>query len=110
MVVRGEEEGKLRDRNDKRNGDTKRGTGGGREIGAIEEEGMRTVVRLEEQGRRDSDEVEMFERVREEEGGGDEMRGNLYRIAFWNVAGVLNKDKEFWRGLMDWDIMILIET
>lgn len=28
--------------------------------------------------------------------GGREKRG-LFKVAFWNVAGLLNKDKEFWR-------------
>jgi len=31
-------------------------------------------------------------------------------VAFWNVAGLGNKDKEFWVGLKSWDIIILIET
>jgi len=34
----------------------------------------------------------------------------VYKIAFWNVAGLLNKDKEFWRGLEEWDVMCLCET
>jgi len=31
-------------------------------------------------------------------------------IAFWNVAGLRNKDKDFWKGLERWDVMVLIET
>lgn len=42
------------------------------------------------------------------------MRGGreeeVYRVAFWNVMGLLNKDREFWKGLMDWDVMDLIKT
>jgi len=26
------------------------------------------------------------------------------------VAGLGNKDKGFWRGLEEWDVMVLIET
>lgn len=29
---------------------------------------------------------------------------NIYKIAFWNVAGLGNKDKEFWQGLKEWDV------
>jgi len=31
-------------------------------------------------------------------------------IAFWNVAGLGNKDRDFWESLKKWDVMILIET
>jgi len=31
-------------------------------------------------------------------------------VAFWNVAGLENKDKEFWIGLKEWDAMVLLET
>ncbi|XP_036148384.1 uncharacterized protein LOC118647469 [Monomorium pharaonis] len=31
-------------------------------------------------------------------------------MAFWNVAGLSNKDKEFWDGLKEWDVMFLLET
>lgn len=29
---------------------------------------------------------------------------------FWNVAGLGNKDREFWTGLEKWDVMILMKT
>lgn len=32
------------------------------------------------------------------------------RVAFWNVAGLGNKDREFWIGLKDWDVLFLMET
>lgn len=32
------------------------------------------------------------------------------RIAFWNVAGLMNKDKEFWRRLNEWQVILLMET
>lgn len=27
------------------------------------------------------------------------------RIAFWNVAGLGNKDRKFWKGMKEWDVM-----
>lgn len=30
-----------------------------------------------------------------------------WKLAFWNVARVVNKDKEFWMGLKEWDAMML---
>jgi len=32
------------------------------------------------------------------------------RIVFWNVAGLRNKDKEFWSSLKDWEVVVLLET
>ena len=32
------------------------------------------------------------------------------KIAFWNVAGVENKDREFWKTLEDWEVLVLMET
>lgn len=29
---------------------------------------------------------------------------------FWNVAGLRNKDKKFWEGLKEWDVLFLSET
>lgn len=33
-----------------------------------------------------------------------------WRVAFWNVAGLTNKDREFWESLKNWDVMVLTET
>lgn len=35
--------------------------------------------------------------------------GRDVKVVFWNVAE-LNKDKEFWNGLRDWNVVILTET
>lgn len=43
------------------------------------------------------------------EGAGKERRG-MWKASFWNVAGLGNKDEEFWKGLRGWDVMTLIET
>lgn len=32
------------------------------------------------------------------------------KIAFWNVAGLRNKDREFWERIKQWDVMVFIET
>lgn len=29
----------------------------------------------------------------------------VYKVAFWNVVDLKNKDREFWRGLGDWDVL-----
>lgn len=42
--------------------------------------------------------------------GGKGKTEGEWRIAFWNVTGLGNKDKEFWLGLRDWDVVILMET
>lgn len=34
----------------------------------------------------------------------------MYRVSFWNVAGLENKYKEFWERLDEWDIMFLSKT
>lgn len=37
------------------------------------------------------------ERRKEEEG---------WRVVFWNVVGLSNKDNEFWEGLKNWDVTV----
>lgn len=47
------------------------------------------------------------------ERGGKGKRGengeSVYKLGFWNVAGLRNKDKDFWEGLKEWDVVILNE-
>lgn len=43
------------------------------------------------------------------EGEGGRKREN-WKVCFWNVAGLGNKDKDFWDGLEKWDVVVLIET
>jgi len=31
------------------------------------------------------------------------------KIAFWNVAEVENKDREFWKTLKDWKVLVLMD-
>lgn len=31
-------------------------------------------------------------------------------MVFWNVAGLGNKDGDFWKGLKEWDVLVLSET
>jgi len=71
---------------------------------------------------RGGEEVRVGERRREKEGGvgrwreGDRGGGETageerrMRIVFWNVTGLKNKDKGFWSGLKDWEVVVLIET
>lgn len=41
---------------------------------------------------------------------GEEGEEGMFKIAFWNVAGLSNKDRDFWKGLNGWEVMILMET
>jgi len=40
----------------------------------------------------------------------DEEQGEGWRVAFWNVAGVKNKDSDFWRRLGGWEVVVMTET
>lgn len=33
-----------------------------------------------------------------------------WRVVFWNVAGLKNKDRDLWRRLSDWEMIVLSET
>ena len=33
-----------------------------------------------------------------------------YKVAFWNVAGVKNKDGDLWKGLEEWEVVVMCET
>lgn len=51
--------------------------------------------------------------VRREKGGGEKRKSleeKDWKIGFWNVAGLANKDREFWEGLKNWEVMVLVET
>lgn len=45
-----------------------------------------------------------------EKEGRDEKEMGKYNIVFWTVAELNNKDKDFWRALGKWDIVILVEA
>lgn len=32
------------------------------------------------------------------------------RVIFWNVVRLRYKDRDFWKGIRQWDVMIFIET
>lgn len=51
-------------------------------------------------------------RSREKAGGSNENKKGKrgWRIGFWNVAGLRNKNKEFWNGLRRWEVMVMVET
>ncbi|XP_024892034.1 vicilin-like seed storage protein At2g18540 [Temnothorax curvispinosus] len=59
-------------------------------------------------------------RIREVEGQekryiGEEERNDgeseeTWKVAFWNVAGLTNKDKDFWEGIKEWDVIVMMET
>lgn len=71
--------------------------------------GERSRETSKEGGRGGGECGESGRRRREGKKGGKRKK-NIYKIAFWNVAGLRNKDKEFWQGLREWDVMMLSET
>lgn len=48
--------------------------------------------------------------VERKRGKKKEKGSEAWKIDFWNVAGFGNKDKEFWKSLKEWDVMVLMET
>jgi len=42
--------------------------------------------------------------------GRERGKGGGWRVAFWNVAGMYNKDRDFWEKLREWDVMVLLEV
>lgn len=41
-----------------------------------------------------------------EKEGEREKKDDGVKVSFWNVAGMLSKDKEFWRGIESWDVVV----
>lgn len=39
-----------------------------------------------------------------------EKKRESFKIGFWNIAGMLNKDKQFWDYIKDFDFIGLTET
>lgn len=37
-------------------------------------------------------------------------RRDCCNIAFWNVAGLGKKNRDFWRGIEEWDVVVMMET
>lgn len=83
----------------------------------MERSGGRIRVGEDREGREIVGEEEEGENGKRGRGRGEEREGEekrrgegRYRVGFWNVAGLKNKDRDFWEGLKGWDIMILCET
>ncbi|EFN89388.1 hypothetical protein EAI_16183 [Harpegnathos saltator] len=47
-------------------------------------------------------------KVREKRGKREE--GRAWKVMFWNVARLWNKDKEFWGRIKEWDVVMMMET
>lgn len=71
----------------------------------IEKGGRKDEVNIEKEGgSRREGEVEY-----EGKSGRKRRAKNRYKVGFW-IAGLINKDKDFWESLGEWDIIILSET
>jgi len=73
-------------------------------------------VREDRRRREGKEEVEDDKGRKEKEGVGNggkrygrEKRTEI-SIVFWNEAGLRNKDKDFWKGLERWDVVVMMET
>lgn len=59
-------------------------------------------------------EAEASEKLRkdEEKKGkeGKERKNKNWKVAFWNVAGLDEKDKDFWNNQKKWDVIVMQET
>ncbi|TGZ46910.1 Uncharacterized protein DBV15_13023 [Temnothorax longispinosus] len=42
--------------------------------------------------------------------GKEEGGSKFWRVVFWNVAGLENKDKDFWEGLKKEEVLVMLET
>lgn len=85
-----------REKEGRKNGEADSGGIGGKDVGRVEEgriEGDREVGERDKRGDR-----------REKTGEKD------WKMAFWNIAGLKGKDKEFYKRLERWDVMMLMET
>lgn len=41
---------------------------------------------------------------------GDEAARKLIKIGFWNVAGLISKDQQFWEFVKELDVIGMVET
>ncbi|XP_071572354.1 uncharacterized protein [Temnothorax nylanderi] len=67
-----------------------------------EEEDMRGNDIVEVEGQ---EEGHVGEVIRNDRGSEE-----TWKVAFWNVAGISNKDKNFWEGIKEWDVIVMMET
>jgi len=100
---RGRGGGKGRGRGDKRGGNGAWWRGErGKESGGLEKK---------EKGRGEEKRKENAGGVGDRKGRKGERRAvKGLGIAFWNVAGLGNKDRKFWESLKKWDVVTLVET
>jgi len=73
-------------------------------VGGRGEKGIEEVEVGEEEGRRED------ENGRGREGQRRKGESKKVKTAFWNVAGLGNKDRDFWRETKDWDVVVMSET
>ena len=41
---------------------------------------------------------------------GRDVKRGVYKIAFGNIAGAENKDRDFWKSIEEWDVIVVCET
>ncbi|XP_024890196.1 golgin subfamily A member 6-like protein 22 [Temnothorax curvispinosus] len=80
-------------------------SGGEKEEGGKVEGGGLRMVTGEEEGRGEELKSGNMEGKGEEEG-----KSKFWRVVFWSVAGLKNKDKDFWEALKKKDVLVMVET
>lgn len=84
------------------------GRGKYKEERQVGKEGDRTA---ENRGGREENDKSKDVRERENGDEENEIGGEEgIRIGFWNVAGLGNKDRSFWKKLEEWAVIVLTET
>ncbi|KMQ86812.1 hypothetical protein RF55_14089 [Lasius niger] len=80
----------------------------------LKEEGLEGGMRREIRGNGGVREAEFEAEKLIENGkrgkGKRKREGKEWKVAFWNVAGIRNKDRGFWKRIEEWDVIILMET
>jgi len=65
--------------------------------------GRKTKKKERERDRREGE--------RKGEGGRKVDRGKeVWKVGFWNVAGVKNMEERFWKEIKRWEVVVMVET
>lgn len=88
--------------------------------GVLRRKEAREIYEKRESGARGTKREKMREEVRDIEWIGKKRKGDSmekmrvvgrgYKMGFWNITGIGNKDMDFWEVIKEWDIIFLLET
>lgn len=88
--------------------------------GVLRRKEAREIYEKRESGVRGTKREKMREELRDIEWIGKKRKGDSmekmrvvgrgYKMGFWNITGIGNKDMDFWEVIKEWDIIFLLET